>query len=140
MKKLFSTSYNPELVHFLLLGLRILIAIFMLTHGYSKMTRLIAGEMRFGDPIGIGPGPSLFLAVFAEVICSVLLLIGLGTRLATIPLIITMLVAAFIAHGDDPFSNKEKALLFVLVYFTILVLGAGKYSVDQWIAGRKRAG
>ena len=115
-----------------LLLLRITGAGLMLTHGVPKLGRLFAeGPIEFGDPIGIGPGPSLFLAVIAEFLCAVLVLIGFKTRWATIPVIITMAVAAFIVHAADPFGSKEKGLLFLGIFLSILLLGPGKYSVDR---------
>ena len=63
--------------------------------------------------------------------------IGLGTRLATIPLMITMLVAAFIGHGADPFGRKETALLYLMIYLTIFVIGSRKYSIDYLISSSK---
>lgn len=108
----------------------------MLTHGYSKLQKLLAGDFQFADPFGLGPGVSLGMAVFAEFFCSILLILGLGTRLATIPLIVTMLVAAFIAHGADPFAKKEMALLYLVSYIVLLFSGAGKISVDQLLEKR----
>lgn len=110
----------------------------MLTHGLPKLSKLMAGgEIQFADPFSLGPTASLLLTVFAEAICSFLLILGLATRLATIPLIITMAVAAFIAHSDDPFGKKEMALVYLLVFVTIAILGPGKYSLDA-VFGRPR--
>jgi putative oxidoreductase len=115
-----------------LLLLRITGAGLILTHGVPKLSRLFAeGPIEFGDPIGIGAGPSLFLAVFAEFLCAVLVLIGFKTRWASIPIIITMAVAAFIVHAADPFGTKEKALLFLGIFLTIFLLGPGKFSIDR---------
>ena len=75
---------------------------------------------------------------FSEVLCSVLIFLGLGTRLATIPLIISSLVAAFVAHADDPFGKKEILLLYILLYITLLVMGGGQYSIDALINPRKK--
>lgn len=106
---------------------------FMLTHGWPKLHKLIStGEFKFGDPIGLGPEVSLVATIFAEFVCSILLILGFKTKLATIPLMFTMLVAAFIVHADDPFGRKEKALLFFVGYLVILMMGPGRYSVDQW--------
>ncbi len=122
----------------LVLILRICIAAFMITHGWPKLLRLFeGGEIQFGDPIGLGPTLSLILVVFAEFFCSILIGIGLGTRLASIPLIFTMLVAAFVAHADDPFRQKEMALLYFLFYIFLLVVGSRKYSLD-FLLTRKR--
>ena len=59
----------------------------------SKISKLIGGNFEFGDPIGIGATPSLFLAVIGEFVCPILIIVGFKTRWATVPTIITMLVA-----------------------------------------------
>jgi putative oxidoreductase len=132
MKKIFSTSFNQHQLDLVLLAIRITIACFMLVHGIPKLGKFFAEEpLKFGDPIGIGMVPSLVLTVFAEVFCSVLIFIGLGTRLAVIPLIITMLVAAFVVHATDGFGKMELPLLYVTGYLFLLVTGSGRYSIDR---------
>ncbi len=117
--------------HFGLLILRIMAASLMLTHGYPKLMQLFSGEpVSFSSVMGMTPELSLLLAVFAEFFCSVFVFIGLFTRLATIPLIITMSVAAFHIHSSDLLAVKEKALLFLLIFTFLLLTGGGKYSVD----------
>lgn len=131
MKRIFQTDTSAEYLNILVLLLRVAVAAFMITHGGPKLSRLLAGgEIHFGDPLGLGPGLSLGLVVFAEFFCSLLIGIGLGTRLAAIPLMIAMLVAAFISHGPDPFRQKEMALLYFLIYLTLMVIGSRKYSFD----------
>ena len=131
MRRIFQTDTHAEYLNILILLLRITLAAFMITHGGPKLSKLLAGgEIQFSDPLGLGPPLSLALVVFAEFFCSLLIGIGLGTRLAAIPLMITMLVAAFIIHGPDPFREKEMALLYLLFYLTLLVIGSRKYSFD----------
>lgn len=137
MSRIFSTKVGKFNLNLGLLLLRLSAGGFMLTHGYPKLQRLVAGEMRFGDPLGLGPEVSLVLAVFAEFFCAVLVMLGLGTRWATIPLIVTMAVAAFIAHGADPFGRKELALLYLVSFVFLLLTGGGKFSLDYFV-GRKR--
>jgi putative oxidoreductase len=138
MKILFTTRFNENYSHLALLVTRILTSAFMLTHGVPKLIRLFSSaEIKFADPFGLGAIPSLILAVFAEFFCSIFIILGLGTRLAAVPLIITMLVAAFYAHANDPFGTKEKPMLFVILYILFLVFGSGKYSLDQWISKNK---
>lgn len=117
--------------------LRIAGGAMMLTHGYPKFLKLINGDFAFGDPIGLGEEVSLVLAVFAEFICSILIVLGLFTRWATIPLIFTMLVAVFIVHGSDPFSNKELGLMYAAMFIVIGLMGPGKFSVDS-LRGRRK--
>jgi len=110
--------------------LRIGASALMLTHGYGKLQMLINGA-EFGNPIGIGATPSLFLTVLGEFVCPILIIIGLKTRLAAIPTAITMAVAAFIVHGADPFQKKEMALVYLLIFVVIAVLGPGKFGIDK---------
>lgn len=124
-------SYTQK-INIAFLFLRIAIGITMLTHGVSKLIHLLSDSpIQFVDPIGIGDSTSLVLVVFAEVFGSILLIFGAATMLAVIPLFITMLVAILVVYWADAFGVKEVALLYLSVYITIAVTGAGKYSVDN---------
>ncbi|SHI76507.1 putative oxidoreductase [Arenibacter nanhaiticus] len=111
--------------------LRMGAAAMMITHGLPKFQKLVSGNLQFADPIGIGSTPSLILTVLAEFVCPILIFVGFKTRLASVPVVITMLVAGLIVHASDPFKTKEMALLYALIFITILVLGPGKYSLDR---------
>ena len=141
MKRLFSTAYNTGLANAWLLIFRITAGGFMLTHGYPKFQKLMGDDpIQFADPFGFGAYPSFLLVVFAEFFCSILIILGLGTRIAAFALVINMAVAAFYAHAADPFGKKEMPLLFLLVFLTILVFGPGKYSLDYAIGGSSKTG
>ena len=114
-----------------LLILRVGVSALMLTHGYGKFLRLFTDPTDFGDPIGLGPTISLILAVIGEFVAPILIIIGYKTKLAAIPALITMLVAAFVVHSSDPIGTKEKALLYAVCYLAIAFTGAGKYSIDK---------
>lgn len=140
-----------------LLILRLGVAGYMVTHGWAKVTMLVERQFEmFGDPIGIGPVASLVLVVIAEFLCAILVVAGLATRLAAIPIVITMAVAAFVAHGADPWTmteaamryfsgasqswaSKQPALTFLFVFLAIVFTGAGRFSLDALIASRSRA-
>ena len=118
-------------IDFALLIVRLSIALLMLTHGFPKLEKLISGQTTsFANVMGMGSTLSLVLAVFTEVVCSVLLFFGLWTRLAAFFLACTMSVAAFYIHAADPFSKQEMALLYLTVYVMLLLVGGGKYSID----------
>ena len=139
MKKIFETENNSGLINLTLLIARIGIGVLMLVHGLPKLAMLLGGDpVQFPGVLGMSPEFSLGLTVFAEVICSLLILFGLGTRLATIPLIITMLVAVFYIHAADPFANKEMGLHYLLVYVFLMILGSGKYSLDAFFLKKER--
>jgi len=111
--------------------LRIAPSAMLLTHGIPKFQKIINGNMEFGDPLGIGAAPSLFLAVIGEFICPILVIIGFKTRWMAVPPAITMAVAGFIHHSADEFATKEKAFLFLTFFIIIILLGPGRYSVDR---------
>ncbi len=103
-------------------------------HGWGKFMRFFEdGPVKFGDPIGLGPTVSLGLASFAELFCAGALMIGLFTRLSTIPLIITMGVAIFVVHINDPLGKWELPMMYIVAYLAILIIGPGKYSLDSLI-------
>lgn len=121
-----------------LLALRVSVGLLMLIgHGLGKMGKLGDDPVQFADPLGMGVMTSLVLAVFAEVFCSAALVVGLLTRAAAVPLIVTMLVAAFIVHADDPWSRKEFAIMYLIPYVTLLLTGPGKFSLDAKLFRRK---
>ena len=112
-----------------LLILRVAVCAMMLTHGMHKLLNFSEISPHF-NPIGLGVPLSLALVVFAEVFCAIAVLLGFLTRLAVIPLIITMCVAVHF-HAGQPFAAKELALLYLAFYTAILITGPGCYSIDQ---------
>ena len=102
----------------------------MLTHGIPKINMLLDNSSAFLDPIGIGGTGTLVLAILGEVVAPIFVLIGLKTRLAAIPVILTMAGATFIVHANDDFATKEKAILFMIAFIVIALAGGGKYSAD----------
>jgi putative oxidoreductase len=137
MRRIFNINLNQSRMNVALLVLRIVIGCFMLVHGLPKLQTLVAGgQIQFADPIGIGQVPSLILAIFAEVFCSVFVIFGCATRLAVIPLITTMIVAVFIIHVPDGFQKQELPAHYLMVYFFLFLSGSGKYSIDYILSNR----
>lgn len=131
MTRMLKTDVKQSQLDVALLALRIGIGAMMLVHGLPKMQMLFGGDVsQFPSVMGMSSGFSLALAALAEVVCSVLILVGLGTRLASIPLLITMLVAVLVVHAADPFAAQELGLLYLLGYVVLLLLGGGRFSLD----------
>ena len=79
IKKLLNPGNYDQQINIALLFLRITIGVFMLTHGTGKLITLLEGSpIQFPDPIGLGAATSLALTVFAEFICSLLLIFGVA--------------------------------------------------------------
>ncbi|MDR6371139.1 putative oxidoreductase [Chryseobacterium bernardetii] len=135
-----NSNFGSILKDIILLAVRVFVGFAMLSHGFPKLQMLLAGgKIEFFDFMGLGPQVSLILTVFAEFVCSILLILGLFTRVALGFLIFTMIIAGFVVHGADPFEKREMALVYLSVYLLLMVIGAGKVSVDHMIERRKRA-
>jgi len=135
-------QWMPPHRHALLVDVGLLLArlsfgAMMLTHGWAKLTNFDAYSAKFMDFLGLGSSLSLGLAVFAEFFCSLLLGLGVLTRFAALNLAFTMVIAAFVAHGDDPFKKKEMALLYLTAYVVLLLTGPGRFSIDRLIVGKR---
>ena len=112
---------------------RLLFGLLFIMHGLTKINEFGQMALAFPDPLDVGSEISLILAIFGEVFCSVLLIFGLLTRLALIPMIFTMCIAFFVIHAGDPFSAKELSFIYLTTFIIIWVSGAGKYSLDYMI-------
>lgn len=100
-------------------------------HGWPKLMSFSERADSFADPFGLGSTFSLILILLAEVVCSALVVLGLWTRLATIPLIIGMAVVVFMVKGDAPFADSELALVYLFAFIALLFTGSGRFSVDR---------
>jgi putative oxidoreductase len=130
IKAILKVNDYSRLINLALLVLRAAIAILMLTHGVPKLMKIMGGNFNFSNPVGLGSTLSLILTVFAEFVCSLLIFLGLGTRLAVIPLLITMIVILFVVHANDPFFAHYNVILYSAGYLILLAAGSGKYSLD----------
>lgn len=100
-------------------------------HGWPKLMHFSERMDSFADPFGLGSALSLVLIVFAEVVCAALVVLGLWTRAALIPLIIGMAVIAFMVKGDADFREKELALVYLFAFVTLLFTGSGRFAIDR---------
>lgn len=113
-----------------ILVLRLLSGLLMIfPHGWGKAMGYSNLMNTFPDPIGIGSFLSLNGAIFTEVVCSLMIILGIKTRWFAAPALFTMLVAAFVVHANDPWKVQEKAILFGVMYLVLIITGGGKYSV-----------
>ena len=100
-------------------------------HGWGKLVNFSARSQTFADPLGIGSPASLALATFTEVFCAFAVMLGFLTRAASTGLLVTMWVAAFIRHAADPWSKKELAVVYSIMFLVLIVTGGGAFSLDQ---------
>ncbi len=126
-------AVRPFSVDFGVLIFRVATAGLLLLHGWPKLRDFSRWVNDFSNPIGIGSTASLVLVIFAEVFCSILVIAGLFTRLALIPMIINMCVIIFVVHAGDTIRQNEVAIFFLAGCAGIFMTGPGKYSVDNMI-------
>lgn len=135
MKKLFCLPpLNTDLS---ILLLRLFFGGMFAYYGWGKIQNYDAILPQFGDIIGIGPKLSFNLVIFGEFVCGILIALGLFTRLSVVPSFITMVVAFFVAHGNDPFENKIPAFTYLILSVIIFINGSGKYALDALLFREK---
>lgn len=130
-----TSKYSEPSISIALLLLRVVSGSTMLmNHGIKKLanfSNIVAKG--FADPFHIGTKASLGLTLFAEVFCATLIIMGLLTRLATLPLIIAMTVALFFSHNGELYGKGELPGLFLIIFIVIFLIGPGKFSLDKKI-------
>lgn len=134
MKKIFSTRYTPAAFNISMLLLRIISGVLIINHGISKLVDYAGIKDKFLNFLGLGSSFSLSLTIFAEFFCGILIVLGLFTRLAAIPLIVVMCVVVFKVTGADFFGKSEIATLYLGAFLTLLIVGPGRASIDGMIS------
>ena len=111
----------------------------LMLHGWGKLMNYSALSDTFGDPLGVGKTTSLLLVIFGEVICSVLLILGLYTRAAALGSALTMATAFWFAHGGKlkGAGNGELAFIFLGVFAALFIAGAGRFSLDAKLGAKR---
>ena len=128
---LFGKSTGEGMASLGLLILRVAAGVLMMTHGWSKIQNF-EGMVQSGfDPIGMGATLSVVMLIGAEFIAALFIVLGLLTRLSAVPLIVAMSVAAFVEHASDPLQVKELSLIYLTIFASLMITGAGKYSLDS---------
>ena len=131
MRELLSTSYSTGAFNFALLVQRVVTGLLLLIgHGLPKISNFSDYSAGFYDPLHIGHRGSLILVILAELFCSMLLVLGLFTRIAAFIIVINLSVAVFIYHHDQPLKNVDLGAIYLTSVFTIMIIGPGRISVD----------
>ena len=129
--KTFLDPQSPTLTATGLLFMRVMAALLLLfIHGLPKLLNWSGELQRIEDPFGLGPPLTLGLAVFAEVVCPLLLLLGVAARLACLPVLAVLLVALVVVHPDWTLEQGQFAWLLVALYGGLALTGSGAYSVS----------
>ena len=130
MKSLYATleTWRP----YALSILRIVVALLFLQHGLSKFFSFPAE----GPPLS----GLIILAAIIEAVGSLLLLVGLFTRLAAFVMSGEMAFAYFMAHAPKSFypavNGGSLAVLYCFVFLYLVFAGGGPWSIDRAVLNR----
>jgi putative oxidoreductase len=133
MKRIINLKFIPVNTDLALLVLRVWMGIgLFVNHGIEKFTNFDQMQQHFPNPVGIGPTASLIFALVSDAICSILIMLGVATRLAALIVVIN-LFAAFGLLFKFSFSKPsgEMAYVYLGAFIVVLLAGAGKYSIDN---------
>jgi len=137
--KFLQLNFIPQSTDFALLVLRLWLGLTMLlNHGWDKLVHFNNYVGKLGDPIGVGATATVALAVFAEVVASGLLVLGLWTRFSALVLAVNMAVAFFIVLKHSLSSpGSELAFLYLAGFVTIFFAGGGSFALDRNLPAAK---
>jgi len=105
----------------------------------GKWSDIGAVAQWFGEDLGL-PFPLLnaYMAASVESLGVILLVLGLGVRLISLPLMVVMVVAITMVHWTHGFpagdNGYEIPLYYLLMLFLLLTHGGGRYGIDGCIA------
>lgn len=108
-------------------------------HGWPKVMHFADELTRIEDPLGMGAPVSLVLAIFAEVVCPLLIAAGLLTRLASLPIIVVLLISMFLVHPQWSIAEGQFGWLLLTIFVAIAFCGPGKFSLSTALGYGGRA-
>lgn len=120
-----------------LLILRIGFGILFIVHGFPKLAggpngwTALGGSMKV---VGIDFLPVFwgFMAAISETFGGFLLIVGLFFRPACLLLVCTLLIATLVHFSrGDGLKGASHAMEMTIVFFSLILIGPGKYSVDK---------
>lgn len=134
-----ASQWNERAQDFGLLFLRISGALFLLgVHGLPKLLNFSAELQRIEDPFHLGAHLTLILAIFAEVLCPLLIVVGVLVRLACLPILFVLLVAMLIVHPQWSVAEGQFGWLLLILFTSIFIAGRGRLALNVRLAGALR--
>lgn len=148
MNKIISFSSNPINKDLGLVLIRLMLGVLMAFYGYEKLIHF--NEMAASDFwannvsfLGMKGATPLALTIFAELFCSVFLILGLFTRFSLIVLAFCMAYIflvifpmSIIEKGDNGYHFND-AFVYFIIYLGLFFTGPGKYSLDNKFFNKK---
>lgn len=138
MKKIISGFIGPISSGWLLssglLFLRITLSLeLIIVHGLKKLGIGVMEEEKIPNPFHLYERFNNDMALLANLVFPVLVLFGLFTRLATLPILVVTLTGYFIVHWKDSLLISDVPFMYSIAFISILIMGPGKYSLDKYL-------
>jgi putative oxidoreductase len=127
------------LAPFVFLAIRLWMAEIFFRAGLLKIQNLSGAIFLFSEvhPVPmLPPWLAAYLATTVELVCPVLLVLGLATRLAGVPMLVMALVIQFVVGSADPAFHLTEHYYWMFLLAVIITMGPGRLSVDHLIARR----
>jgi len=105
-------------------------------HGLPKALHFRQQLGLIEDPLHLGAWPTLGFAVFAEVLCPLLIALGWATRLACLPILGVLLIALLVVHPQWSLEEGQFGWLLLVLFGTLALTGPGRYSLEARLARR----
>ncbi|MFJ2481825.1 DoxX family protein [Pseudomonas sp. NPDC087598] len=119
-----------------LLFLRVSGGLFLLwVHGLPKLLDFSAQLALIEDPFHLGAHLTLCLAIFAEVLCPLLIVAGLLVRLACLPILFVLLVALLVVHPQWSVAEGQFGWLLLILFATVFIAGPGRLALNVRLPG-----
>jgi putative oxidoreductase len=104
-------------------------------HGLPKLLNYSAELTRIEDPFHLGAAPTLILAIFAEVVCPLLIMAGVLVRLACLPILFLLAVALLVVHPQWSLEEGQFGWLLLIVFTSVFIAGPGRLAMNARFAG-----
>ncbi|MBC3241044.1 DoxX family protein [Pseudomonas lurida] len=115
-----------------LLFLRVSGALFLLwVHGLPKLLNYSEQLKLIEDPFHLGASVTLLLAIFAEVLCPLLIMAGVLVRPACLPILCVLLIALGVVHPEWTLFEAQFGWLLLIIFTALLISGPGRLVLTQ---------
>ena len=134
---LFPKCCRERLISLLILAVRVFFGLMFFSHGLQKLMNFSSLSETYPSVLGFGSYTTLMVTIFCEFCCSLFLIAGLLVRIMVLPMIAAMAVAFFDVH-DALLPQGELALIYLVMFILLYLVGPGKYSLDYLIDSKFR--
>jgi putative oxidoreductase len=132
------TNPNPLSIDWILIA-RVVVGGYFIMHGkglfdagaMQGFSKYLENDLHFPMPMLMA-----YLRTGAELFGGIMLILGIFTRLGAFLIMFTMLVATFTAAKGDLMGEGETPFVYAIFCLTIILIGAGKYSLDAYLSAK----